>query len=87
MIAKSAAELTCEREAYVVRLDDGATIPARTVIIATGADTVSRRSRISLSSKASPSASTTAGGGRRVDGAMDMAWAELVGQIAKAYRK
>ena len=37
MIAKSAAELTCEREAYGVRLDDGATIPARTVIIATGA--------------------------------------------------
>jgi len=37
MIAKSAAELTCEREAHVVRLDDGATIPARTVIIATGA--------------------------------------------------
>jgi thioredoxin reductase (NADPH) len=37
MIAKSAAELTCERGAYGVRLDDGATIPARTVIIATGA--------------------------------------------------
>jgi len=37
MIAKSAAELTGEREAYGVRLDDGATIPARVVIIATGA--------------------------------------------------
>ena len=37
MIAKSAAELTCEREAYGVRLEGGATIPARTVIIATGA--------------------------------------------------
>jgi len=37
MIAKSAAELTCEREAHGVRLDDGATIPARTVIVATGA--------------------------------------------------
>jgi thioredoxin reductase (NADPH) len=37
MIAKSAAELTCERMPYGVRLDDGATIPARTVIIATGA--------------------------------------------------
>jgi thioredoxin reductase (NADPH) len=38
MIAKSAAELTCERPPYGVRLDDGgATIPARTVIIATGA--------------------------------------------------
>jgi thioredoxin reductase (NADPH) len=37
MIAKSAAELTCERETCSVRLDDGVTIPARTVIIATGA--------------------------------------------------
>ena len=37
MIAKGAAELTCERKPYGVRLDDGATIPARTVIIATGA--------------------------------------------------
>jgi thioredoxin reductase (NADPH) len=37
MIAKSAAELTCVRKAHGVRLDDGATIPARTVIIATGA--------------------------------------------------
>ena len=37
MIAKSAAELTCEQRPHGVRLDDGATIPARTVIIATGA--------------------------------------------------
>jgi thioredoxin reductase (NADPH) len=37
MIAKSATDLTCERNAYGVRLEDGATIPARTVIIATGA--------------------------------------------------
>src|SRR4029077_699020 len=37
MIARSAAELTCEEASYGVRLDDGATIPARTVIIATGA--------------------------------------------------
>jgi thioredoxin reductase (NADPH) len=37
MIAKGAAELTCDRLPYGVRLDDGATIPARTVIIATGA--------------------------------------------------
>jgi thioredoxin reductase (NADPH) len=37
MIAKSAAELTCQRGAYGVRLEDGATISARTVIIATGA--------------------------------------------------
>ena len=37
MIAKGAAELTCEPQPYGVRLDDGATIPARTVIIATGA--------------------------------------------------
>lgn len=37
MIAKGAAELTGERKPRGVRLDDGATIPARTVIIATGA--------------------------------------------------
>ena len=37
MIAKSAAELVCEPEACGVTLDDGATISARTVIIATGA--------------------------------------------------
>jgi len=37
MIAKGAEELACEQQPYGVRLDDGATIPARTVIIATGA--------------------------------------------------
>ena len=37
MIAKGVTELTCERMPYAVRLDDGATIAARTVIIATGA--------------------------------------------------
>ena len=37
MIAKGAAELACEHNAYGVRLDDGVTIPARTVVIATGA--------------------------------------------------
>jgi thioredoxin reductase (NADPH) len=37
MIAKGAAELTCEPKPRGVRLDDEATIPARTVIIATGA--------------------------------------------------
>ena len=37
MIAKSAAKLTCERTPYGVTLDDGVTIPARSVIIATGA--------------------------------------------------
>jgi thioredoxin reductase (NADPH) len=37
IIAKSAAGLTCEGKACGVKLDDGATIPARTVIIATGA--------------------------------------------------
>jgi thioredoxin reductase (NADPH) len=37
MIAKGAAELTCEPNQHRVRLDDGATIPARTVVIATGA--------------------------------------------------
>ena len=37
MIAKGATELTCERRPRGVKLDDGATIPARAVIIATGA--------------------------------------------------
>jgi len=37
MIARGAAELTCEQNQHRVRLDDGATVPARTVIIATGA--------------------------------------------------
>ena len=37
MIAKGAAELTGEWKQHGVRLGDGATIPARTVIIATGA--------------------------------------------------
>jgi thioredoxin reductase (NADPH) len=37
MIAKGVGELACEHKPYGVRLDDGATIPARTVIIATGA--------------------------------------------------
>lgn len=37
MIAKGAAELTCGGMPHRVRLDDGTTIPARTVIIATGA--------------------------------------------------
>ena len=37
MIAKGATELACERKPFGVSLDDGATIPARTVIIATGA--------------------------------------------------
>jgi thioredoxin reductase (NADPH) len=37
MIAKGAAELVCEQNSYGVRLDDSVTIPARTVVIATGA--------------------------------------------------
>lgn len=37
MIARGAAELSCERRPHAVRLEGGATIPARTVIIATGA--------------------------------------------------
>lgn len=37
MIAKGAAELVCENNSYGVRLDDHVTIPARTVVIATGA--------------------------------------------------
>src|SRR4051812_12834770 len=37
MIAKGAAELTCQQNQRYVRLEDGATVAARTVIIATGA--------------------------------------------------
>jgi thioredoxin reductase (NADPH) len=37
MIAKCGAELVCEHNAYGVRLNDNVTIPARTVVIATGA--------------------------------------------------
>lgn len=37
MIAKGASALTCDRPPYGVTVDDGTTIPARTVIIATGA--------------------------------------------------
>jgi thioredoxin reductase (NADPH) len=38
LIAKSAIGLTCERRQYTVRIDDGTAVPARTVIIATGAE-------------------------------------------------
>ena len=37
MIAAGAAELACGHNAYGVRIDGGVTIPARTVVIATGA--------------------------------------------------
>jgi thioredoxin reductase (NADPH) len=37
MIAKGAADVACDRKPFGVKLDDGTTIPARTVIIATGA--------------------------------------------------
>jgi len=37
LIAKGAAELICQQAPYGVRTDDGATIPTRTVVIATGA--------------------------------------------------
>jgi hypothetical protein len=38
LITKSATGLTCDRRQYAVRIDDGAGVPARTVIIATGAE-------------------------------------------------
>ena len=38
MIAKSATRLTCDRKPYAVEIDDGPRVPARTVIIATGAE-------------------------------------------------
>jgi thioredoxin reductase (NADPH) len=37
VIAKGARELTCARRPYAVEIDDDVTVPARTVIIATGA--------------------------------------------------
>jgi len=37
MIAKGASELSCQQKQHSVRLEDGARVPARTVIIATGA--------------------------------------------------
>ncbi len=38
MIAKGAAEIVCDRGPYAVRTEDGGRIPARAVIIATGAE-------------------------------------------------
>jgi thioredoxin reductase (NADPH) len=37
VIAKGAVELTCRRKPYVVQVDDGPRVPARTIVIATGA--------------------------------------------------
>ena len=37
MIAKGATRLACDRKPYAVEIDDGPRVPARTVIIATGA--------------------------------------------------
>jgi thioredoxin reductase (NADPH) len=36
MIAKGARRLTCERRPYTLEVDDGPSVPARTVVIATG---------------------------------------------------
>jgi len=38
MIARGAQKLTCARKPYAIEIADGARVPARTVIIATGAD-------------------------------------------------
>jgi thioredoxin reductase (NADPH) len=38
MIAKTATRLTCDRKPYRIETDDGRAVPARTVIIATGAE-------------------------------------------------
>lgn len=38
MIAKGAHQLACERKPYAIEIDDGASLPARTIIIATGAE-------------------------------------------------
>jgi thioredoxin reductase (NADPH) len=37
MIAKCARKLACERKPYVIEMDDGQRVPARSVVIATGA--------------------------------------------------
>ena len=38
LIAKGAKQLTCDRRPYAIEIDDGPRVPARAVIIATGAD-------------------------------------------------
>jgi thioredoxin reductase (NADPH) len=38
MIAKTATQLTCGGQRYAVRIDNGPSVPARTVIVATGAE-------------------------------------------------
>jgi thioredoxin reductase (NADPH) len=38
MIAKGASQLTCGRKPFIVQIDEGPRVPARTVIIATGAE-------------------------------------------------
>jgi thioredoxin reductase (NADPH) len=38
LIARGATRLTCDRRPYIVEVEDGTRIPARTVIIATGAE-------------------------------------------------
>jgi thioredoxin reductase (NADPH) len=38
MIAKGAKQLACERKPYALEIDGGARVPARTIIIATGAE-------------------------------------------------
>ena len=38
VIAKGATQLTCDRKPYAVQIDDGPRVPARAVIIATGAE-------------------------------------------------
>ena len=38
IIAKGAKQLSCERKPYAIEIDDGPRVPARTIIIATGAE-------------------------------------------------
>ncbi len=38
MIAKGATQLACDRQAYAVQIDAAVRVPARAVIIATGAE-------------------------------------------------
>jgi len=38
IVAKGAKQLVCERKPYAIEIDDGVRVPARTIIIATGAE-------------------------------------------------
>ena len=71
MIAKCAKRLACDRKPYAIELDDGQRIPARTVIIATGA--VYRRSTAAFFS-------TPTGSSRREQIYRETIWPRRIGR-------